>query len=295
MHNRFHMAIYRHTRHTLCQIFIGFYSAIILKTPKNKHAENILHLLEALSQHGTSTTWQLAKKENRNNLKGLRTMEKEYRRLIIGRDDKKRHNFGLLEQNLVVRDGINYGRGGAAAQYRLSLHGILCCIEVLDLDNNAIDMLATKYSNVLPKVFGKWDFLKSIIGNDVYKIRILAKGIISDNLVPLREFDFSLSKIMSFIHLKYKQKFENILEEDLAEQISLWFYTNLLYTPIQNIDYQKTKVTDDVVGDNNSSCTKLTRVLSQDADLKKWYNKFLSEIKDHYKMHYFAIKKFKIF
>lgn len=104
---------------------------------------------------------------------------------------------------------------------------------MLDLNDAAIDKIATVYSDILPRVFGRWDFLKSILGKDVYKIRILSKGIISDNLVPLCESDYQLFEIMSFIHVKYQQKFENIEEDELAEQISLWFYTNLLYNPIK--------------------------------------------------------------
>lgn len=73
------------------------------KIPKNKHAENIIHLLTILVENGSCTTWKIAKKENGNNMERLRTKEKEYRRLIIGRDDKKKHNVGLLELSLIVK------------------------------------------------------------------------------------------------------------------------------------------------------------------------------------------------
>ncbi len=220
-----------HIRPNIHQILYG---DSYRKIPKNRHAENIINLLEILARNGISTTWQIAKNEIRNDIEKLRTREKEYRRLLIGRNDKKRHNAGLLELGLVVQDGINHDRG-PAAQYRLSLHGVLCCIDILDLNDDAIDQIATIYSNVLPKVFGRWGFLKSILGKDVYKIKILSKGIILDNLVPLQESDFPLSEIMSFIHIKYKQKFENITEGELAEEISFWFYTNLLYSSVKKI------------------------------------------------------------
>ena len=254
------------------------------KNFKNKHAENITNLMSVLAMNGVSTTWQIAKKEIRNNMEKLRTKEKEYRRLIIGRNDKKRHNVGLLELGLVVQDGINYNRG-PAAQYRLSLHGILCCIDILDLSNDAIDEVATTYSDILPKVFGKWEFLKSILGNDIYKIKILSKGIVSDNLITLQDFNSPLSEIMSFIHIKYQQKLENISEEELSNQISLWFYTNLLYCSSRRSSKKNKK---------DEFHTKLAKVISKDPDLKRWYNKFLSEVKNYNKIQYFGIKQFKV-
>ena len=255
------------------------------KIPKNKHAENIINILEILATNGHSTTWQIAKNRIGSDMEKLRTREKEYRRLLIGRNDKKRHNVGLLELGLVIQDGVNCDRG-PAAQYRLSLHGILCCIDILDLDENTLDQIATTYSNILPKVFGKWEFLKSVLNKDIYKIKILSKGIILDNLIPLQESDFPLSELMSFIHIKYKQKFENIDENDLAEQISLWFYTNLLYCSTKKIHSKIVK--------QKSFHTMLAKVLSKDPNLKRWYNKFLVEVKIHNKNQYFIIKKFQI-
>ena len=286
MSDPFPMVTCRRTRCTSDQTFIKYCTAMVIKKiPKNRHAENIISLLEILARNGISTTWQIAKNEIRNDMEKLRTREKEYRRLLIGRNDKKRHNVGLLELGLVVQDGINRDRG-PAAQYRLSLHGVLCCIDILDLDDDAIDQIATTYSNILPKVFGRWEFLKSVLNRDIYKIKILSKGIILDNLVPLQESDFPLSEIMSFIHIKYKQKFENIDEEELAEQISFWFFTNLLYRSVKKIH--------DKTGNMEFLHTKLAEILSKDQNLKKWYNKFLAEVKNYNKIQYFAIREFKV-
>lgn len=258
------------------------------KVPKNKHAKNIIHLLTVLAKHGVCTTWEIAKKENRNDMEGVRAKEKEYRRLIIGRDDKKKHNPGLLEQSIVVQHGVIHSKGGTAAQYRLSLHGILCCIDILDLNDSEMDKIAVTYSDMLPRVFGRWNQLKSILGKDVYKIRILSKGIISDNLIPLCESDYPLSEIMSFIHVKYQHKFENIAEKELAEQISLWFYTNLLHHSIKKNDDM------DRTDGKNIDHFKLAKVLTKEPNLKGWYDQFLTETKRYYKTQYFTIKNFNI-
>src|SRR4030066_141670 len=41
--------------------------------------------------------------------------------------------------------------------YRLSIHGILYCIATLELTEREIDIMASKYSEVLPMLFGKWE------------------------------------------------------------------------------------------------------------------------------------------
>ena len=273
-------------RPNLNRILFGDYNSY-RKIPKNKHAENIIHLLTVMAKYGAGTTWEIAKKQKRNNIEGIRTKEKEYRRLIIGRDDKKKHNPGLLEQSVIVQSGVIHNRGGPAAQYRLSLHGVLCCMDIFDFSDTEIDILAATYSEILPKVFGQWDFLKSIIGKEVYKIRILSKGIIADNMIPFCESDYPLYEIMSFIHIKYQQKSENITEQELAEQISLWFYTNLLYNSIKNTANNKEKATDETI-----LTSKLSQVLVKDPNLKKWYDNFLKEIKKYHKKNYFVIKNF---
>ena len=253
------------------------YGASYQKSPKNKHAENVIRLLAFLAKNRTCTTWEIAKDEITSDIQKLRTREKEYRRLIIGRNDKKRHNSGLLELGLVVQDGISHSRA-PAAKYRLSLHGILVCIDVLDLTNDDIDMIATNYSKILPKVFGRWELLKSNLGEVVYKFRILSRGIISDNMIVMEESESTLFEIMSFVHTKYKAKLENIEEEELAEQISFWFYTNLLYHTTRK----------------KNKTTMLAKILDKDKKLKKWYNEFLAEVKDFHKVQYYSIKQFKI-
>ncbi len=67
----------------------------------------VLNLLELFALQGTRTTWQLAKIQLANNISALRTREKEYRRLLVGREDRGKHYPGLLELGLVVKDGFN--------------------------------------------------------------------------------------------------------------------------------------------------------------------------------------------
>jgi len=103
------------------------------KKPKNKHSEMVLNLLELFALQGTSTTWQLAKIRLSNDISALRTREKEYRRLLVGREDRGKHYPGLLELGLVVKDGFNFEKA-PANKYRLSLHGMLYSIDIIDFN-----------------------------------------------------------------------------------------------------------------------------------------------------------------
>jgi len=77
------------------------------KKPKNKHTEIVQNLLELFALEGTRTTWQLAKVHLANDISALRTREKEYRRLLVGREDRGKHYPGLLELGLVVKISSN--------------------------------------------------------------------------------------------------------------------------------------------------------------------------------------------
>ena len=225
----------------------------------------VFNLLKLFALKGTSTTWQLAKVRLPNDIPALRTKEKEYRRLLVGRDDRGKHYSGLLELGLVVKDGFNYERG-PSNKYRLSLHGILYGLDILDFDQNQMDKIAENYSSVLPKVFGKWNFIKKVEPKAYHKLKGLSKGILLENF-PISEKSANPSnELMSFLQIKYHGKFENIKEEELAEQISYWFFTSFLISRIV-----KKKPVD-----------KLFQALKKDQELYLWYMKFYKEAKVFY-------------
>ena len=193
------------------------------KSILSKHQQNVQSLLKIMSKNESMTTWDLAKISVPNDMSKLREREKIYRRLIVGRKDKGKHSDGILDLGLVVKDGKSF-KTGMADKYRLSLYGILYCIDVLSLDKNEIDNLAEKYFKVLPKVFGKWEYVKSKIQDRVYAVRLLASGLLADNPQIQVQQGVPFYELMSYIHIKYQRNFEHIAEDDLAEQISYWFY-----------------------------------------------------------------------
>ncbi|QMU54772.1 MAG: hypothetical protein GKS07_07730 [Nitrosopumilus sp.] len=251
------------------------------KSVLSKHQQNVQNLLKIMSKNESMTIWELAKISVPNGMSKLREREKIYRRLIVGRKDKGKHSDGILDLGLVVKDGKSF-KTGTADKYRLSLYGVLYCIDVLALENNEIDNLAKKYFKVLPKVFGKWEYVKSKIGSRVYGIRLLAGGLLADNPQIQVQQGIPFYELMSYIHIKYQRNFEHIEEDNLAEQMSYWFYINLLYRPVQKDD----TLTAGIHG--------LDEIFDGDAGLKKWFIIFFKESKKYFYQRYSILRKSEI-
>ena len=230
----------------------------------------------------------MAKIKFHNDISTIRTKEKEYRRLLIGRTDRGKHSPGVLDVGLVVKDGKSYKKGSPSDQYRLSLHGILYCLDVLNLNHKDVDKMVSKYASIIPKIFGKWEYLKSVIEDDVYKLQILSKGLLLDNPNLIKDQEVPLYELMSFIHIKYRRYYESILEKDLAEQISYWFYTYLLYQRKTN----KVKGNDKRI---HLGVQKLQHVFDRDKELSDWYREFFKEAENYYKDRTNTIKNLGIF
>ncbi len=244
-----------------------------------KHHENVQKLLEILALNGKSTTWGMAK-THLSDSNSVRSQEKDYRRLLVGRMARGKHTPGLLEVGLVVKDGKSMLKA-PADQYRLSLHGILYCLDVLDLSDKQIDIMATKYSEILPMVFGKWDYLKGIIGKGVYRLKILAGGLFMDNIQISSITKFPIYELMTYLNVKYQNNFEQINEEDLANQISYWFYTTLLVPSKLGRTKQR----------SSFEVRQWKKILSSDIDLKRWYYRFVNDAIKFYTNRFKSIKK----
>ena len=248
---------------------------------KIKHHENVQKLLQVLFLNGTCTTWEMAKIKHPNDVSTIRTKEKEYRRLIKGRTDRGKHSSGILELGLVINDGQKFNKGYSDT-YRLSLPGILYCLDVLNLSKKEIDQMAAKYAVFVPKIFGKWEFLKSIVDDDVYKIQILARGLLLDN-PELSLKQSPLYELMSYLNFKYRKFYEFISEKDLSEQISYWFYTCMLY---QNQRKGKNTL---------SGVEKLHAIFKKDKEIASWYNTFFKESELYFKNRTKILKNSGIF
>jgi len=265
-----------YTRPTAQRLF-GSYS--FRKKLGTKHHENVQKMLELLALNGTLTTWGMAK-THLDDSGSIRTKEKEYRRLLVGRMARGKHTIGLLELGLIVKDGKSYVKA-PADQYRLSLHGILYCLDVLDLTDKQIDTMAEKYTNVLPIVFGKWSYLKSNIGNEIYRLKSLAAGLFMDNIQIAKISNFPVYELMTYLNVKYQNNFEQIEEEELANQISIWFYTNLLVPARFRLSNKQTSL----------EVKQWKKILHEDQYLKKWYYDFVNEAIKFYNNRFIKLKK----
>jgi hypothetical protein len=110
----------------------------------------------------------------------------------------------------------------------------------------------------------------------------LASGLLADNpQIQVRQ-GIPFYELMSYIHIKYQRNFEHITEDNLAEQISYWFYINLLYKPIQ-------KDRAIIVGIHG-----LDKIFDDDAELKKWFVVFFKDSKKYFYERYSVLRKSEI-
>ena len=240
---------------------------------KSQHQENVQKILEYLALHGALTTWDMSKLQF-TDLSSIRTREKDLRRLLVGRRDRGRKSPGVLDVGLVVAEKSRTKRNSNS--YRLSLHGILYCLDVLDFTQKNIDTMAIKYSKILPMIFGKWDYLKSIIGNDVYRIRMLAEGLFLDNIHITKLSKLPIFEIITYLNVKYQDYYENIDEKKLADQISYWYYTTLLISSMNKKD-------------EKNELARWKEIFN-DKKLQKWYFDFIEETSKFYADRFDFIK-----
>ncbi len=249
---------------------------------KTVHQVNVENLLKTLALKGELTTWEMAKIRFANDFAKVRTKEKEYRRLLIGRKDRGKKSPGLLDLGIVMIDSKSYKRN-PGARYRLSLYGILFCFDSLNFSKSNNDKLAKIYATLLPKIFGKWDFLKSIICDNIYNIKWLGKGLYFENLenIDIRNKDFF--ELISYLYIKFSSNKEQFNEMTLSELISYWFFITLMYIP---------RLTDNKV---KNSKLFLSLIFQKDEDLKIWFMDFVNEAELYYKTRYHTLRGFKVF
>jgi len=237
---------------------------------ESKHKKNVQEILKILALDGPLSTWDMTKSHYSSDSSLMRTKEKEYRRLLIGRKDRGQYSEGILDLNLVVVDSKSNKRNSGNI-YRLTLFGILYCFDVLDFSKSDIDKIAKNYEILLPFVFGKWDFLKSIIHEHIYNITLLGKGLLFDNpnIVKIENLEFF--ELISFFNFKSNNMTQSLNEEKMGELISLWFYTTLMYFPR-------------LLAKSNRKNQKLLNIIfSKDLELKIWFNNFILEAQLFYK------------
>ncbi|QUC65559.1 hypothetical protein NsoK4_04815 [Nitrosopumilus sp. K4] len=237
---------------------------------RTKHQQNVHRILKILALNGPMTTWDMAKIRFPNDIEKIRSKEKEYRRLLVGRTDRGRHSDGILGLKLVLIDSISTKRN-PGNKYRLSLFGILYCLDRLHLEKFEVDKMAKNYAVVLPLVFGNWDLLKSIIGDNVYNLSLLGKGLLFDNLHVLTIDNSEFYELIMFFNIKSNQLSQSLNETKIGELISLWFYITLLYFP--NLKHEKKR----------KPSFMLKQIFKKRKNIEKWFLDYVDSAKKYYK------------
>ncbi|MCY4252386.1 MAG: hypothetical protein OXU37_00475 [Thaumarchaeota archaeon] len=239
--------------------------------PQTARELNAQRILGALAARGLSSAWEIAKVRFPNDNEHSRRKEKEFRRILQGRTDRGRHSPGMADSELVAVE-----ESDGTQRYRLTPHGMLYCIDSLGLGSAQIDKMAAAYAAVIPRVFGRWDELKEALGEDAYKVRVLARGMLLDNPSVHRHASSPIYELMSYLQLKYHRNFEVMREDDFAEQVSYWYYTYILYDPAPTAARAKRRV------------RLLTNALG---GMRKWYSEFVEEANAHYRARARAIRE----
>jgi len=235
------------------------------------HQQNIRRLIRTLMLNGSCTTWEMAKMKFPNDMSKTRTRDKIYRRLVVGRTDRGKQSDGLLAMGLIVKDKKKVKKTNAE-RYRLSLYGVLYCLDMLKPSDKEFDMMALKHEHLLPKIFGKWDFLKPILGKRVYNMNLLSNGNILDDQKSAEFSSFPFHELMLFLNIRYQNP-EYISEKELAEQISYWFYTSVLFNRKELKDKNK----------RIAGVKKLLQIFQDDFELARWYFEFFQDAEMFYK------------
>lgn len=236
-------------------------------TSLSKHKQYVQEMLKLLSLHGSMTTWDLAKNSIILDLDSMRSRDKVFRRLLLGRTDRGKSSPGVLDIGLVTSTN---SVSMPSNKYRLSAHGLLYCLAVLDLSNDEIDRIVSNYSDIFPKIFGKWHLINSYFKNSIDLLKEIGNAHVYENRHLVKFTDFPFVEINDYIHTKYVDFYESISESDFADAVSYWFFTNL---PI--VYLLSGKNTNELL--ENWMC-----LFEEDLDLKHWYYSFLLEMKNFY-------------
>ena len=250
--------------------------------PKTKHQTNVQKLLKIFALKGPMTTWEIAKVKFPDDDLMVRSKEKEFRRLLLGRVDRGKRNEGILDLKLIVVDSISQKRN-PGKKYRLSLYGVLFCLDSMNLSNKEIDTMAENYKFLLPKVFGNWEFLKSKIDHNVYNIVLLGKGMLFDNPNTIKILNPEFYDLISYFNIKASIS-ESLTEEKIGELISYWFFTSLLYFP-NILQPQKNK---------KEGKNYLISILKKNKELNSWVSNYVEEARNYYKHRYHTLRNMKL-
>lgn len=223
--------------------------------------KNFLSILMILAENGQCTAREITEKDGFSPLKKAKfNRQKQYSRIIEGsKPDKIR---GLIDRFL-VKEGKNKLVSKPTKQYMLTIYGILYVLHIFDcfsektkdgtLKSTLIDSIAKNYSNQIPLIFGKWNFLKKnnfdlkILEKfansvnpfinlleqepyiDEYAIRVFQSGIASEQEYIIPE----LTMIFFSNQFEHANKYENAISKFKKDRDIFEFYKKYISTLVK--------------------------------------------------------------
>ena len=154
--------------------------------------------------------------------------------------------------------------------------------EITSIDRNQIRNLVREYSQTFPKVFGKSELFKKIVGKDFESLIIESfLHIFEEQRTGIPHENFLLNDYV-LTTFYYKCRFKTI-HELIAEQISLIFYIHLEEAIVNTL---RNKIDEDPKFRNKDGTYKhreslnqareiWIQIMDEDRELKKWYDTFL--------------------
>lgn len=239
---------------------------------KNQKIKNFLAIMKIIAEKGSCTAHEIAKFDDYSKRKkDLIKRQKIYSRIIEGsRTDKVP---GLISKRLVKQSG-SIMTSKPTKKYRLTIFGILyifhifSCFKKRKKDNETksdplIKDIVESYSDQLPLIFGKWNFLK----NNSFDLFVLEKFANSGNpYINLMEGDPLIDEFAN----RGMQTFPEDIDDYIEPEINMVFFSN------QFKDMLKPNVT--------------LKRLKKDKDIYDYYSNFLATLEAFHKQWVFVIK-----
>lgn len=239
---------------------------------RNTNSGHFPNIIRVLAEKGNCTIDDIARNYSfPNKKKNLKDLKNAIRRTINGsKADKAR---GLIEKGLVQKSKSLKNK--RPSKYRLTLFGVFYAIHIfsdyylkkhLDVkfdkedeslevfkndpayrpEKTILDTIAKNYPDLLPLIFGKWDFLTEELGSRVNALVDFAHD-------PFFSFNFGDKIIYNARPLtmkKWKSK-----QGIYADEITLWFYSYFLERLLPK---------------------EFMRFISKDEQIYSWYKKYIS-------------------
>lgn len=253
-----------------------------ITNPRKFNGQEIFRtILKFLSTQKKSTCEDISILEHKKNISSKRELRS------ITDNIRKFIRINLLPLHLVKTDGTKKSTKQQVQCYSLTYFGILYTIHLFsngkdyEYDLKTIRNVAKEYRNYLPKVFGRFEEFKKILGEDF------------EYALGLRDFSEELSSVGSFYHpseilneaISYldnarNRRYPNI-DSLLENQISLVVYNNLfdrLEVYETKMYFLKSKTTpNDKLEEKleRKGRIKLKKILNSDSQIKKWYHDYV--------------------